>query len=77
MAIFSDPGGRFKNIDELLNLRALNFSPVNKIYIFQCMGKIFYVEFQRYPLKFRIKYLTHTLKDAIVIQLWNSKSSYI
>ena len=39
--------GRFKNTYELLNLRALNFSAVNKIYIFQCMGKIFCVEFQR------------------------------
>ena len=33
-----------------LNLRALKFSP---------MGKIFCVEFQRYPLKFHIKYLIH------------------
>ena len=32
--------------------------------IFQCMGKIFCVEFQRYPLKFHSKYLTHTLKDV-------------
>ena len=31
---------RFKNTYELLNLRALKFSPVNKIHIFQCMGKI-------------------------------------
>ena len=27
------------------------------------MGKIFCVEFQRVPLKFHTKYLTHTLKD--------------
>ena len=32
------PGGRFKNTYELLNLRALKFSYVNKIHIFQCMG---------------------------------------
>ena len=32
-----------KNTNELLNLRALQFSPVNKIYIFQCMGQIFCV----------------------------------
>ena len=74
-------GGRFKNTYGLLNLRALKFSPVNKIYIFQCIGKIFYVEFQRYPLKFHTKYLTHTLKDMIFIQHWNLralrfKSSY-
>ena len=60
--------GRFKNTYELLNLRALKFSPVNKIRIFQCMGMIFCVEFQRYPLKFHTKYLTHTLKDVTFIQ---------
>ena len=62
------PGGRFKNTYELLNQRALKFSYVNKIHIFQCMGKIFCVEFQRYPLKFHTKYLTHTLKDMIFMQ---------
>ena len=36
-------GVRFKNTYELLNLRALNFSPMNKI--FHRMGKIFCVEF--------------------------------
>ena len=41
---------------------------MNKIHIFQCMGKIFCVEFQRYPLKFHTKYLTHTLKDMIFMQ---------
>ena len=61
-------GGRFKKAYELLNLRALKFSPLNKIHIFQCMGKIFCVEFQRYPLKFHTKYLTHTLKGTIFIQ---------
>ena len=68
-------GGRFKKTYELLNLRALKISPVNKIHIFQCMGKIFCVEFQRVPLKFHTKYLTHTLKDTIFIQHWNFKSS--
>ena len=43
-------------------LRALKFSALYKNHIFQCMGKIFCVEFQRYPLKFYTKYLTHTLK---------------
>ena len=65
---FQQPGGHFKNTYELLNLRALKFSPANKIHIFQCMSKIFCVEFQRYPLKFHTKYLTHTLKDMIFIQ---------
>ena len=69
------PGGRFKNTYELLFLRALKFSYVNKIHIFQCMGKIFCVEFQRYPLKFHTKYRTHTLKDMIFMQFWNFKSS--
>ena len=68
-------GGRFKNTYELLNLRALKFSYVNEIHIVQCMGKIFCVEFQRYPLKFPTKYLSHTLKDMIFIQHWNFKSS--
>ena len=45
-------GGHFKNTNELLNLRALVISTLHKYYIFQCMGKIFCVEFQRCPLKF-------------------------
>ena len=56
-------GGRFKNAIELLNLRALKISMLYKSHIFQCMGKIFCVEFQRVPLKFHTKYLAHTLKD--------------
>ena len=67
-------GGHFKNTYELLNLRALEYSPMNKIHIFQCMGAIFCAEFQRYPLKFHTKYLTHTLKDMIFIQHGNFKS---
>ena len=46
--IFLETWGRFKNTYELLNLRAFKFSPLDKIYIFQCMGKIFCVQFQRY-----------------------------
>ena len=65
--------GHFKNTYELLNLRALKFSPVNKIHIFQCMGKIFCVEFQRYPLKFHTQYPTHTLKDMFF--LYNTEIS--
>ena len=70
-------GGHFKNTYELLNLRALKFSPAKKMHVFQCMSKIFCVEFQMYPLKFHTKYLTHTLKDMIFIQHWNFKSSWI
>ena len=44
-------GEHFKNTYELLNLRALKFSPVNKIHIFQCIGKVFCVEFQKVPFE--------------------------
>ena len=59
-----DLGGHFKTTHELLNERVLKSSPVNKIYIFQCMGKIFFVEFQRYPLKF------HTNIPPIPWKVW-------
>ena len=36
-------------------------SVIKNIHI-QCMGEIFCVEFQRYPLKFHTKYLAHTWK---------------
>ena len=71
----SSSGGRFKNAYELLNLRALKISIFYKNHIFQCMGKILCVEFQRVPLKFHTKYLTHTLKDVDFIHRWKFKSS--
>ena len=37
---------------------------LNKNHLFQCMGEIFCVEYQRFPLKFHTKYLTHALKDV-------------
>ena len=64
-------GGRFKNMYEL----ALKISMLYKNHVFQCMGKIFCVEFQRVPLKFHTKYLTHTLKDVDFIHMWKFKSS--
>ena len=64
-----DPGDCFKNTYELLNLGALKISYGQKTDIFQCMGKIFWVEFQRGPLKFHTKYLTHTLKDTFFMQI--------
>ena len=71
--------GHFKNTCKIVNLEVLKSSLLNKLHIFQRMGKIFCVEFQRVPLKFHIKYLTHTLnhtlKDTIFIQWWNFKSS--
>ena len=53
---------------------ALKFSRLN-LHIFQCIQKIFCVEFQRKPLKIHTKYFTHTLKDIVSIQYWNFKSS--
>ena len=41
--------GRFKNAYELFNLRALKITMLYKNHIFQCMGNIFCVEFQRVP----------------------------
>ena len=76
-ASFGGSGGRFKNLYELLTLRALQISMFHKNFIFQCMGKIFCVEFQRYPLKFHTKYLTHTLEDMYFIHRWKFKSSWI
>ena len=75
-------GGRFKNTYELLNLRALKFSPVNKIHIFQCMGKIFCVEFQRYPLKFTqnifpIHWKIWFLYNIEILRALRFKSSYV
>ena len=57
-------GGHFKNVYELLNLRSPKISVSYKNHIFQHMGKVFCVEFQRFPLKFHTKYLTHTLKHV-------------
>ena len=70
--IVGDQGGCFKNAWELLNLRGLKISMLCKNHIFQGMGKIFCVEFQRAPLKFHTKYLTHTLKDVDCECFWNA-----
>ena len=43
--------------------------------IFQSTDKIFCVEFQRVPLKFHTKYLSHRLKDVDFIHWWKFKSS--
>ena len=71
------PGGHFKHTYKLVNLGACKFSLVKKLHIFQCMGKIFWVEFQRKPLKFHTKYLTHTLNETIYFQCWKFRSSKI
>ena len=54
--------GRSKNAYELLNLIAVKIATLHKNCFFQCMGKIFCVEFRRYNMKFnRISY---PLKDV-------------
>ena len=63
----------FRGAFMLLNLRALKISILYKNRIFQHMGMIFCAEFQRYPLKFHTKYLTHTLKDVYFIRSWKFK----
>ena len=68
-------GARFKNSYELLKLRALKIPKLYKNHIFQCRGMVFCMEFQRVPLKFHTKYLTHTLKDVDFIHWWKFKSS--
>ena len=50
--------GAFQRWVWALNLTALKISMLYKNHIFQCMGKLFFVEFQRVTLKFHIKYLT-------------------
>ena len=73
--ILEEVRGHFKKAHELLNLRVLKISILHKNPIFQRMNKIFCVEFQRVPLKFHTKYLTHTLKDTDFIHKWRFKSS--
>ena len=45
--------GTFQKCSE--SIQALKNLPLWKIHIFQYMGKMFYVEFQRLPLKFHIQ----------------------
>ena len=56
-------GDHFKNV-----CKCWNFLLLNRIHIFQCMGKIFCGEFQSEPLKFHTKYLSRTSKDMIFIK---------
>ena len=64
ISYLTEARGHFKNAYEFVNLGALKFTTLYQNHIFQCMGKIFWVEFQRYPLKFHTKYRTHTLKNV-------------
>ena len=73
--------GRFRNTYELLHLRALKFSPVNKIHIFQCMGMIFLWNFKGtlwnstqniLPIHWKIR----ILYNIEILRTLRSKSSY-
>ena len=65
-----------KKAYELLNLTALKISTLYRNCIFQCMAMyergIFFVEFQRYPLKFHTKYLTHISKYVYFFRRWRA-----
>ena len=50
-------GGGLKNTHGLSNLKILKFQNLNKMHIFQCRGKIYFV--------WNFKYLTYALKDII------------
>ena len=62
---------------EIMSLTNLKMSTLYENRIFQCMGKIFCVKFQRYPLEFQTKYLTHTLNNAKFLQCFKFTSSQI
>ena len=69
-------GGHLKDVYELLNLRAPKISVLYENHMLRCMiWYLFWVEFQRVPLKFHTKYLTHTLEDLDFIHKWEFKSS--
>ena len=58
---------------KILKITLLKCSLPNKIHIFQCMDKIFCVEFQTVPMKFHAKYIMHTLKNMIFYAILNFK----
>ena len=62
--------GRFSQ-----SLKALKIPTLYKNCIFQYMGRIFCVKFQRYPLKFHTKYLNHASKDVQFIRRGKFTSS--
>ena len=62
--------GRFKNVHELVNLRALKSYLRHKLHIFSMYG----IDI---PLIFHTNYRTRALKYTIFIQCWKFKSSQI
>ena len=69
-------GSHFKNAYKLLNLTGLEISTLYIKCIFQCMGKLFCVEFQK-NLKFHTKILPIHWKMFIKMHRWKFKSSWI
>ena len=72
----------FRNTYELLHLRALKFSPVNKIHIFQCMCMIFLWNFKGtlwnstqniLPIQWKIR----IVYNIEILRALRSKSSYV
>ena len=62
-----------KCLRALLNLGTLKIATLYKYCIFQCMGQIFCVEFQRYPLKCHSKYLTPYIERCVLysqVKIW-------
>ena len=63
--------GAFQKHVQDHNLGAPKSSLVKQLHTFQCMGLIFYMENKRVPLKFHVKYLTHTLKGVMLYNIEN------
>ena len=68
--------GNSKNADELLDSRALIYSPQNEILIFRCVGETFVWNFKWY-LYNSTRYIAHTLKHMVFIQHWNFTQLYL
>ena len=47
------------------------------MHIFQCIRKVFCVEFQSLLLKFHPKYLAYTLKDTILYNIESLKEVFL
>ena len=70
-------GGRLNDAYRLLNLGAIKSLLLNKLHNFQCIVKIFCVEFQRVPLKLHWISYPYIVKDTILIQCLKCKRSQI
>ena len=75
--LYNPSGVGFKNDYELLNLRAHKFSTLFKINTFQCMGKIFFMDFQRELWNSAHNISYPYIERYDFIQSWNFKSSSV